>query len=221
MFRTRKRHRQDRSPYPWIARETGVVNQFYFYCPDADFGPFFLKICSYFPFNLPVQRQAVPQRQRVRPTSGRPDRVALIFGRKIYRGRKNHNTPGTFMTRVVTDGVTPSLHIQYKHAQIKQYHKEGRALRTETTINDPMDFDLRKGLTHLRGLARIGYPANRRLLRVQRLSHDPITGADAVWHEVTCRTPWHALWAVMNAASPTCGPTGPSPPAPRGPLIVL
>src|SRR6185437_15239553 len=30
---------------------TGLVNQFYFYCVDADFGPFFLKFCSYFPYN--------------------------------------------------------------------------------------------------------------------------------------------------------------------------
>ena len=49
---------------------------------------------------------------------GRPDRISLIFGRSIYRGRKNR-TPGTFATRVVTDGVTPSLHVLYKHAQIK------------------------------------------------------------------------------------------------------
>src|SRR5512144_1518899 len=69
----------------------------------------------------------------------------------ILRGRK-HRTPGTFTNRVVTDGVTPSLHVQYKNAQIKQYHKEGRALRTETTINNTMDFGIRKGLTHLREL---------------------------------------------------------------------
>ena len=30
---------------------TGVVNHFYFYCYDDDFGPFFLKFCSYFPYN--------------------------------------------------------------------------------------------------------------------------------------------------------------------------
>jgi hypothetical protein len=36
---------------------------------------------------------------------------------------------------VVTDGVTPSLHVLYKHTQIKQYHKLGKALGTETTIN--------------------------------------------------------------------------------------
>ena len=52
---------------------------------------------------------------------GRPDRISLIFGRSIYRGRKNH-TPGIFATRVVTDGVTPSLHVLCKHTQIKQYH---------------------------------------------------------------------------------------------------
>ena len=51
LFRTQKRHRADGSAYPWISRDTGVVNQFYFYCLDRDFGPFFLKFCSYFPFN--------------------------------------------------------------------------------------------------------------------------------------------------------------------------
>jgi hypothetical protein len=49
---------------------------------------------------------------------------------------------------VITEGVTPSLHIDYKHATVKQYHKEGRALRTETTINDPEDFGIRKRLTN-------------------------------------------------------------------------
>ena len=106
---------------------------------------------------------------------GRPDRISLIFGRSIYRGRKNR-TPGTFATRVVTDGVTPSLHVLYKHTQIKQYHKLGKALRTETTINQAMDFGLGKRLTNLPALREIGYTANRRLLAVQRLSHDPITG---------------------------------------------
>jgi hypothetical protein len=110
---------------------------------------------------------------------GRPDRVGLVFGRSIYRGRKNH-TPGTFATRVVTDGVTPSLHVLYKTTKIKQYHKEGRALRTETTINHTMDFGLGKRLTNLPALRKIGYTANRRLLGVQRLSHDPITGAEVL-----------------------------------------
>ena len=57
---------------------------------------------------------------------GRPSQVQLIFDRKI-----NKRTPGRFRTRVITDGVVPSLHVDYKHSRIKQYHKEGRALRTE------------------------------------------------------------------------------------------
>jgi hypothetical protein len=51
LFRTERRHNAEGRPYPWIVKSTGVVNQFYFYCVDADFGPFFLKYCSYFPFN--------------------------------------------------------------------------------------------------------------------------------------------------------------------------
>ena len=214
LFRTRKRHRADGSSYPWIAAETGVANQYYCYCVDEDFGPFFLKFCSYFPFNAklcingnewakrqaaragigftpmdnafaavddvaalqaichglgPAQIDALLRKWLARlphpfspadraagyrydlsilqaefsltqmldkPVSGRiffeqvirdnldlgrPDRISLIFGRSIYRGRKNH-TPGIFATRVVTDGVTPSLHVLYKHTQIKQYH---------------------------------------------------------------------------------------------------
>jgi hypothetical protein len=51
LFRTEKRHDAHGDSYPWIVKSTGVVNQFYFYCLDADFGPFFLKFCSYFPYN--------------------------------------------------------------------------------------------------------------------------------------------------------------------------
>jgi hypothetical protein len=70
---------------------------------------------------------------------GRPDKVQLIFDRRVTK-----RTPGRFRTRVLTNGVTPSLHVDYKHTGIKQYHKEGRALRTETTINNPRDFGIGK-----------------------------------------------------------------------------
>jgi hypothetical protein len=36
--------------YPWIVTATAMVNHFYFYAVDGDFGPFFLKFCSYFPY---------------------------------------------------------------------------------------------------------------------------------------------------------------------------
>jgi hypothetical protein len=75
--------------------------------------------------------------------------------------------------------VTPSLHVDYKHSTIKQYHKEGRALRTETTINDPGDFNIRKRLTNLPAMRKVGFTANRRLLHVEHISHDPAAGAAA------------------------------------------
>jgi hypothetical protein len=51
LFRTERRRNTNGDSYPWIVRSTGVVNQFYVYAVDADFGPFFLKFCSYFPYN--------------------------------------------------------------------------------------------------------------------------------------------------------------------------
>ena len=109
---------------------------------------------------------------------GRPDQVGLVFARRIHAGRKQR-TPGVFRTRVINSGVTPSLHVDYKHTTIKQYHKEGVALRTETTINDPGDFTINKGLTNLPAMRKVGFQANRRLLHVEHISHDPAAGAEA------------------------------------------
>ena len=50
VFRTEKRRAADGSSYPWIVRTTSVVNQFYVHCVDEDFGAFFLKFSSYFPY---------------------------------------------------------------------------------------------------------------------------------------------------------------------------
>ena len=67
---------------------------------------------------------------------------------------------------------------------IDQYHKEGRALRTETTINDARDFGVGKRLKNLPALREIGFQANRRLLQVERLTHDCAIGEQA-FREVT------------------------------------
>lgn len=277
VFRTEKRRNPNTgATYPWIVASTGIVNHFYVYAVDADFGPFFIKFCSYFPYtaklcingNEYAKRQAAkagigftpldngfaacedPRRlqgicdrlspakidallrkwlRRLphpfsradraagyrydisilqaefsltqvldRPTTGRiffeqvirdnldlgrPDRVGLVFDRRIHTRGKTP-TPGRFRTRVLTAGVTPSLHIDYKHSRIKQYHKLDQALRTETTINDSRDFGIGKRLGNLPALREVGFHANRRLLAVQRLSHDPTLGADAI-HALT------------------------------------
>src|SRR5262245_13079859 len=52
VFRTeRRRSPKTGQPYPWIVRRSAMVNNYYIYAVDRDFGPFFLKFCSYFPFN--------------------------------------------------------------------------------------------------------------------------------------------------------------------------
>jgi hypothetical protein len=110
---------------------------------------------------------------------GRPDQAGLIFGRRIIR-KGPRATPGRFRTRVITEGVVPTLHIDYKHSKIKQYHKEGKALRTETTINDSRDFGIGKRLHNLPALRAAGFTATRRLLDVEKLSHDPADGQAAI-----------------------------------------
>jgi hypothetical protein len=258
--------------YAWLYRSTAMVNAYYFYALDKDFGPFFLKFASYFPYNAKLcfnghewlKRQADkraitydtldngiaqcsdPRRmQRTadalsaakievfarrwlrrlphpytradreggyhydisilqsefsltqvfdRPVTGRvffeevirenldigrPTRVALIFDRKVTR-----RTPGRFRTRVITAGVAPFLYVDYKHSFIKQYLKEGRALRTETVVNNTRDFAVAKRLHNLPALREVGFSANRRLLSVQTISHDCALGEDA-FNQVT------------------------------------
>lgn len=98
---------------------------------------------------------------------GPPDRVQLIFQRAVTR-----KTPGRFITRVMQEGVHPSLHIQDKKFHLKQYCKEGRVLRTEGIFNNPKDFDVNKGLRNLPYRQQLGRRINRPLLDVQRVSHN-------------------------------------------------
>lgn len=269
VYRTEKRHNPKTGrAYAWIVKSTALVHHYYFYCVDENFGPFFLKFCSYFPYNAKLclngheyakqqlQREGIayqtldngirscadpkrlqhicdclsaakidallrkwlrclphpyPAADRAagyryqlsiwqielsltqvldRPVSGRmffeqvirenldlgrPKQVQLIFDRSVTKA-----TPGPFRTRVITDGVIPSLHIDYKGTRIKQYHKEGQALRTETTINNARDFYIGKSIVNLPALRRIGFQANRRVLEVQTITQDSILAEETL-----------------------------------------
>jgi len=50
VFRTEKRRDVHGKTYPWIIRSTAMPNHYYVYILDRDFGPLFLKFCSYFPY---------------------------------------------------------------------------------------------------------------------------------------------------------------------------
>jgi hypothetical protein len=52
VVRTEKRRNpKTGQSYPWLVMSTAMVNHYYFYCKDRDFGPFFIKLGSYFPYN--------------------------------------------------------------------------------------------------------------------------------------------------------------------------
>lgn len=258
--------------YPWLYQDPAMVNHWYFYGFDADFGPFYVKFCGYFPFTgqiyfngheyakqqcrrqgigftaldnafgaaadpaavqevcdgltdqkiyrfagkwlsrlphpftrededadyrwqLSVQqvefsttmaldrpvnaRDFFDQLIRDNLDIGRHDKVSIVFGRKIVAKGK-FKTPGTFRTQVITSGTCPFIYLFYKKTQVKQYLKEGRAIRTETTINQPRDLGIGKELTNLAAMAKAGYAANRRLLDAETISHDPAAGTAAL-----------------------------------------
>jgi hypothetical protein len=75
---------------------------------------------------------------------GRPDRVGLLF--PLRRIRTTPPPTYGYRTRVITDGVEPSLHVEYKSSHVKQYFREQHALRTETTMTNPKDFYVTKGV---------------------------------------------------------------------------
>ena len=77
VFRTEKRRNPDTgATYPWIVSGTGIVNHFYVYAVDAEFGPFFIKFCSYFPYTAKLcingkyaEPPAMPHRAEARPVA--------------------------------------------------------------------------------------------------------------------------------------------------------
>ncbi|MGH2713767.1 MAG: hypothetical protein ACRDM7_07755 [Thermoleophilaceae bacterium] len=97
-------------------------------------------------------------------TLGRPDHVAIVFNRRI-----SSKTPARFWTRVINRGVECGIQVHYRASKVKQYFKEGRALRTETTINDSYDFGIGRLVTEAnwQALVRVGHEINERLLDAQ------------------------------------------------------
>ena len=94
-------------------------------------------------------------------TLGRPDQVSIVFGRRI-----NTRTPGRFHTKIFNQGVEPAIQVHYRASKVKQYFKEGRALRTETTVNDTRDFGIGRRLTqeNWEALLQVGHQVNQRFL---------------------------------------------------------
>jgi len=87
----------------------------------------------------------------------------VVFARQVRK-----TTPGLFRTRVFTQGTQVKLDLRYKRCRVKQYLKEGRALRIETVVNHPWDLGVLSRLEHLAELIGKARAVNRRLLTIQR-----------------------------------------------------
>jgi hypothetical protein len=95
---------------------------------------------------------------------GRPEEVHAVFG----RSRRGRTTPEPFGTRIFSAGTEVKMDFRYKHSRVKQYLKEGRALRIETVINKPKDLGILARLCHLPELVEKARGVNDRLLMIER-----------------------------------------------------
>jgi hypothetical protein len=136
-----------------------------------------LEVSQTLVFHDPEQGRAlVEQVIRDNLDLGRPDRVSLVFDRRVTK-----RTPSEFHTRVIQHGVLPSIRIRYKHSALKLYFKDGRALRVEMMVNNAADFDLNRGLLkNWQPLVALGRKCNHRLLEQLRLSQDCFLPLDQV-----------------------------------------
>jgi hypothetical protein len=110
---------------------------------------------------------------------GRPANVEIIFKRHIRR-----DTPGVFRTAIDRPTVGPDtggvvLNLFYKHSRIKQYLKDGRAMRIETVINAPRDLGCNARLPNLEELQAKARAANRRILEAERAGQGTVLASPA------------------------------------------
>ena len=109
---------------------------------------------------------------------GRPDTVELVFDRRIVTGPKRA-TQGVFKTKVVTRGVDVTVNAFYRHSRLKQYLKDGRALRIETVINSPTDLRVGRRLANLDELQGKARAINARLLDAERVGQGCVLASPA------------------------------------------
>ena len=252
----------------WFTKADRRVSCYYFYLWDADFGPAFIKVCSYFPYPAKIwlnghewaKRQAaqagigftelsngfaatddpialqeicdrlgpgtitvlierwlarlpLPFTEKDRDAGywwetsmrqieisrtivfdaprhargffealvadnldlGRPHNVEIIFNRRVRR-----DTWGTFRTAIDRrDNGGVIVNVFYKHSRIKQYLKDGRAMRIETVINSPRDLGCQARLPNLDELQAKGRACNQRILHAQRVGQGCVLASPA------------------------------------------
>jgi hypothetical protein len=110
---------------------------------------------------------------------GRPENVEIIFGRRV-----RVDTPGTFRTAIDRPVIDPDdkgvvVNVFYKHSRVKQYLKEGRAMRIETVVNCPRDLACNARLPSLDELQGKARAINRRILEAERAGQATVLASPA------------------------------------------
>jgi hypothetical protein len=95
---------------------------------------------------------------------GRPENVELLFRRGQRLGRPTFPPTGGFKTAIDRYCHLVTLNVFYRHSRLKQYLKDGVALRIETVINDPKDLRCNRLLPNLPELQGKARAINDRLL---------------------------------------------------------
>lgn len=98
-------------------------------------------------------------------TIGRPDKLAIIFGRRIQHASVLQGLKTQITERHLAN---PSIRSHYKHGSIKQYVRDHQLLRTEVTCNHPADLGARKTVEDLTVLRSTMRAINERYLEVQQ-----------------------------------------------------
>jgi hypothetical protein len=99
---------------------------------------------------------------------GRPENVELLFRRGQRRGRPTIPPPGGgFKTKIDRYCELVTLNVFYKNSRLKQYLKDGIALRIETVINEPRDLGCNRLLHNLPELQAKAHAINDRLLHAE------------------------------------------------------
>jgi hypothetical protein len=103
---------------------------------------------------------------------GRPEEVSMVFARQLRRP-----THHRYQTRIFTTGTEIRIDFRYKHSRVKQYLKDGRALRIETVINNPDDLEVKRRLQHLPELIDKARAVNQRLLMIEQAGQSCAIGS--------------------------------------------
>jgi hypothetical protein len=112
---------------------------------------------------------------------GRPDSIELIFTGHRPGSRRGRpvKLDTTAKTAVVTRDTEVTINAFFKHSRVKQYLKDGRALRIETVVNCPDDLRCHRRLAHLDELQAKARDVNARLLDTERVGQGCVLASPA------------------------------------------